>query len=100
MIFNAEGRGWGYNNRMLRGLLCVLGVVCRCGEDLAWTRNVPRGLAVTVYDKTPPPGSPWPGSTPLPNVGREAHAWLHHLADRYDSLPDWTIFAQGHPFVS
>ena len=73
-------------------------VVCRCGEDLAWTRNVPRGLAVTVYDKTPPPGSPWPGSTPLPNVGREAHAWLHHLADRYDSLADWTIFAQGHPF--
>jgi len=73
-------------------------VVCRCGEDLAWTRNVPRGLPVTVYDKTPSPGSPWPGSTLLSNVGREAHAWLHHLADRYDSLADWTIFAQGHPF--
>ena len=73
-------------------------VVCRCGEDLAWTRNVPRGLPVTVYDKTPPPGPPWPGSTPLPNVGREAHAWLHHLADRYTSLADWTVFAQGHPF--
>jgi len=73
-------------------------VVCRCGEDLAWTRNVPRGLSVTVYDKTPPPGLPWPGSTPLPNVGREAHAWLHHLANRYASLADWTVFAQGHPF--
>lgn len=73
-------------------------VVCRCGEDLAWTRNVPRGLPVTVYDKTPPPDSPWPGSTPLPNVGREAHAWLHHLAERYNSLADWTVFAQGHPF--
>lgn len=73
-------------------------VVCRCGEDLAWLRNVPRGLPVTVYDKTPCPGSPWPGSHPLPNVGREAHAWLHHLVEHYDSLADWTLFAQGHPF--
>jgi len=73
-------------------------VVCRCGEDLAWTRNVPRGLSVTVCDKTPPPGLPWPGSISLPNVGREAHAWLHHLVERYDSLADWTLFAQGHPF--
>lgn len=73
-------------------------VICRCGEDLAWTRNVPPSLPVTVYDKTSPPGSPWPGSIPLPNVGREAHAWLHHLADRYTSLADWTVFAQGHPF--
>ena len=73
-------------------------VVCRCGEDLAWTRNVPRGLTVTVYDKTPPPDSPWPDSLCLPNVGREAHAWLHHLAERYDTLADWTVFAQGHPF--
>jgi len=73
-------------------------VVCRCGEDLAWTRNVPRGLPVTVYDKTPAPAAPWPGATTLPNVGREAHAWLHHLTERYDSLADWTVFAQGHPF--
>lgn len=73
-------------------------MVCRCGEDLAWTRNVPRGLPVTVYDKTPAPGSPWPGSSPLPNVGREAHAWLHHLTERYSALADWTVFAQGHPF--
>lgn len=73
-------------------------VVCRCGENLAWTRNVPHGLPVTIYDKTPPPALIWPGSTPLPNVGREAHAWLHHLTERYDSLADWTVFAQGHPF--
>jgi hypothetical protein len=73
-------------------------VVCRCGEDLAWTRNVPRGLPVTIYDKTPPPKLPWPGSLPLPNIGREAHAWLHHLTERYESLASWTVFAQGHPF--
>lgn len=73
-------------------------VVCRCGEDLAWLRNLPAGVRVTVYDKTPPPAQPFPGSLPLPNVGREAHAWLHHLTERYDSLAAWTLFAQGHPF--
>lgn len=73
-------------------------VVCRCGEELAWLRNLPPGVRVTVYDKTPPPSEPWPGSLPLPNVGREAQAWLHHLAERYESLAGHTVFAQGHPF--
>lgn len=73
-------------------------VVCRCGEPLDWLRNLPQGVRVTVYDKTPPPVPIWPGAVPLPNVGREAHAWLHHLVERYDSLADWTLFAQGHPF--
>lgn len=73
-------------------------VVCRHGENLAWTRNLPREVTLTVYDKTEIPEKPWPGSIPLPNVGREAHAWLHHLTVRYHSLPLWTVFAQGHPF--
>jgi len=73
-------------------------VVCRYGEDLSWVRNVPRNVTVTVYDKSPAVASPWPGGHPLPNLGREAHTWLHHLVERYDSLADWTIFAQGRPF--
>ena len=73
-------------------------VVCRYGEDLSWTRNVPRNVAVTVYDKGTAVAPPWPGGHPLPNLGREAHAWLHHLTERYDSLADWTVFAQGRPF--
>ena len=73
-------------------------VVCRCGENLAWLRNIPNGLTVSVYDKTPGAAPSWPGSLPLPNVGREAHAWLHHLTERYDTLADWTVFSQGHPF--
>lgn len=73
-------------------------VVCRYGEELAWLRNLPAGVRVTVYDKTPPPARAWPAALALPNVGREAHAWLHHLVERYDSLADWTVFAQGHPF--
>lgn len=73
-------------------------VLCRHGEDLAWTRNVPKGVRVTIYDKTPPPMPVWPCAQILPNVGREAHAWLHHLTERYDSLAEWTVFAQGRPF--
>ena len=73
-------------------------VVCRHGEDLAWTRNVPKGVRVTVYEKTPAPLPAWPAGQPLPNVGREAHAWLHHLTERYHSLAEWTVFAQGRPF--
>lgn len=73
-------------------------VVCRCGEDLSWTRNLPRGVRLTIYDKTPSPTPLWPDSIPLPNVGREAHAWLHHLTERYHTLSAQTIFAQGHPF--
>lgn len=73
-------------------------VVCRCGEDLSWTGNLPLGVTLTIYDKTPPPERPWPDSLPLPNEGREAHTWLHHLVERYDTLADLTFFAQGKPF--
>ena len=71
-------------------------VVCHFRENLAWLRNLPRGVRVTVYDKGLPGN--WPGSISLPNHGREAHAWLHHLVERYDTLADRTLFAQGHPF--
>ena len=34
----------------------------------------------------------------FPNVGREAHSYLTHLIERYDSLAAVTIFCQGRPF--
>ena len=69
-------------------------VVARHAEDLAWLRRVPREFAITVYNK----GESLPDAVPLPNIGREAHAYLHHLTERHDSLADLTVFAQGHPF--
>ena len=71
-------------------------VVARCQEDISWMRNVPLTLRLAVYDKSG--GSVWPGSIPLPNIGREAHTYLHHLTERYDSLAEWTVFCQGKPF--
>jgi hypothetical protein len=64
-------------------------VVARYRERVDWTRNVPRGVRVTIYDK---------GGGELPNVGREAHSYLHHIVQRWSSLADVTVFCQGHPF--
>ena len=69
-------------------------VVARCTEDLSWLRRVPKSVRATVYNKG---GEAGPG-TPLPNVGREAHTYLHHLVERYDDLADVTAFCQGKPF--
>ena len=69
-------------------------VVARYREDTRWLRRVPKAFRVTVYDKDHHAGSP----NPLPNVGREAHTYLHHIIARYDSLADVTVFSQGKPF--
>ena len=72
-------------------------VVARYTEDLAWLRKRPDNLTVTVYDKGPDASS-GEGAIPLPNIGREAHTYLHHIVSRYDSLTEWTVFCQGKPF--
>ena len=71
-------------------------VVARYREDLAWLRRVPRAVRVSVYDKSG--DDPYPGAQPLPNVGREAHTYLHHIVSRYDALAELTVFSQGKPF--
>jgi hypothetical protein len=63
-------------------------VVARYHENLNWLRRVPRAFRITVYDK----------STTLPNIGREAHTYLHHITTRYETLADLTVFCQGKPF--
>lgn len=69
-------------------------VVACYDEDLAWLKRVPRGFRVTIYDK----GDGSSGGRQLPNQGREAHTYLHHLTERYDEIADLTVFVQGHPF--
>lgn len=72
-------------------------VVAHYTENLNWLRNLPTGVRKTVYTKNPEPVTEHP-TLPLPNIGREAHTYLHHLVDRYDTLADWTVFCQGKPF--
>ncbi|HEX8832632.1 MAG TPA: DUF3431 domain-containing protein, partial [Abditibacteriaceae bacterium] len=71
-------------------------VVARYKEDLGWLRNISQRIRVTVYDKHP--DNPHPGAICLPNVGREAHTYLHHIITRYDTLAPLTVFCQGKPF--
>ncbi|GAB2528310.1 DUF3431 domain-containing protein [Spirosoma aerophilum] len=72
-------------------------VVAHYTENLNWLRNLPKSLMQTIYTK----GSELMTehtAIPLPNVGREAHTYLHHIVNRYDSLAEWTVFCQGKPF--
>jgi hypothetical protein len=70
-------------------------VVARYNEELNWLKRVPNEFRVVVYDKGEAPA---PGATVLPNIGREAHTYLHHIVTRYDVLADATVFCQGKPF--
>ena len=70
-------------------------------EDLSWLRNVPAAWQITIYDKSgeaKAPPLPRAALVSLPNVGREAHTYLHHIVTRYDDLAPRTVFCQGKPF--
>ncbi|MBO9637275.1 MAG: DUF3431 domain-containing protein [Siphonobacter aquaeclarae] len=69
-------------------------VVARYEEPLNWVRKVPAAFRRTIYDKSANPED----RISLPNTGREAHTYLTHIVDRYDSLADYTVFCQGKPF--
>ena len=66
-------------------------VVAKYREDVSWLEKY-QGLDCLVYDKGDPAAE-----YPLPNVGREAHTYLHHIITRYDRLADVTVFLQGDP---
>lgn len=80
-------------------------VVARHTEDLKWLRRVPRDIRVFVYDKGGSHSAPdlergaWNVERkPLPNAGREAQAYLHHILRHYDDPASVTVFVQGKPF--
>jgi hypothetical protein len=80
-------------------------VVARFEEDLRWLKRVPPAIRITVYNKgsSNPLSDSLEGRTQLdvvslPNVGREAHTYLMHLADRRSVLTPLTVFCQGKPF--
>lgn len=63
-------------------------VVAKYKEDVSWLGDLPH----VIYNKDPN------GPSPLPNIGREAHTYLHHIVSNYDNLDEYTIFVQGNPF--
>ncbi len=78
-------------------------VVAAFGEPLGWIKKIPSHVSVTVYQKNP--GAAKPARKhgtlqvlSLPNIGREAHTYLHHLLSNRDHLAPYTLFCQGKPF--
>ncbi len=70
-------------------------VVSRYNEPAnAWKLVMPDIADAVVYCKGP---NPEPGEIVLPNVGYEAHTWLHHFHENYDALPPITLCLQGDP---
>ena len=66
-------------------------VVARYEENVDWLKDIK--YITYLYEK----GDEGDG-VKLPNVGREAHTYLYHIVDRYDTLEDYIIFLQGNPF--
>lgn len=83
-------------------------VVALYDEDCTWIQEVlahfsdpPIHLYVYCKHSDRPleilEGNPRVTLARLPNVGREADTYLHHILTHYDGLEDVTVFLQGNP---
>ena len=68
-------------------------VVARFNEDISWRGQLRRDARLFVYNKG---GGP---ERRLPNAGREAHTYLHHMAENRGNFSDWVFFVQGDPLA-
>ena len=73
-------------------------VVARYAEDVSWLRPLVSSGMLRLYNK----GAPMPPQSgfadmaiPLPNVGREAHTYLHHIVHHFDDMREYVVFVQG-----
>ena len=76
-------------------------VISRYSEDLSWTESLPKiDSLIFIYNKGRKINSllsPEFKVIDLENIGREAHTYLHHIIENYNSLPERIIFTQAHP---
>ena len=69
-------------------------VVSHYEQDLTWVHEASTYIDMVVYDKSEKDSN----YSKLRNIGREPHTYMHHIVENYDSLAEWTIFAQDNPF--
>lgn len=67
-------------------------MIARYKEDVSWLKRL-SGYRVYVYNKFYKEG------LQLPNIGREAHTYVHHIVENYEKLDTISIFLQGDPFA-
>ena len=70
-------------------------VVAWYKEKLTWIDEIKSPLI--IYHKAIDRRFKIPNPRNLPNVGREAHTYLHHIVTEWDRLADWTVFTQADP---
>ena len=78
-------------------------VIARYKEEVAWLNDLPADCRVYLYNKGPEiaPGTLRPDIVvhALPNTGREAQTYLHHLRRHFKAdESEFTVFAQADPF--
>lgn len=66
-------------------------VIARYSEDVSWASGLPH----VVYNKGPNLAEHGIVVRTLPNVGKEAHTYLHHIVANWDYLADVTLFTQA-----
>lgn len=75
-------------------------VVAHYNEDLSWLEEL--APETIIYSKggsrNTPSSANWKEVRRLPNIGREAHTYLHHLVNHYDTIADVTMFVQGDAY--
>ena len=67
-------------------------VISKFRENTNWIKQINQNVKITIYNKFDQQ------DIKLPNVGREAHTYLYHIINRYDTLSEFTCFLQGDPF--
>lgn len=76
-------------------------VIARYNEDLSWVKNLSsKDIQIFIYNKGREIDDNFSNNTTvidLENIGREAHTYLQHIIENYDSLPEKIIFTQAHP---
>lgn len=76
-------------------------VVARYAEDVSWLRPLATDASsgmLRLYNKGAPMTIESGFETtaiPLPNVGREAHTYLHHIVHHFDDMREYVVFVQG-----
>jgi hypothetical protein len=72
-------------------------VIATRDRDYHWITQLDRSIRVSVYSKSIEPRHPL--EIHLGDIrGRCVHSFFYHIVDRYDSLADYTFFAQDYPF--
>ena len=72
-------------------------VIARYNEDISWlSPYLEHNINIIIYNK----GEPLVCDerikvVQLENIGREAHTYLYHICNNYDSLNNVTVFLQG-----